>query len=74
MRVLPYSLATLAGLLPGTAAVVILGDALTGNVSPLLVLISLCTAGLGVAVWSMRSACTVVITATGPRKPISRYA
>ncbi|MCV7236955.1 hypothetical protein A5765_09915 [Mycolicibacterium celeriflavum] len=49
VRVLPYSLATLAGLLPGTAAVVILGDALTGNVSPLLVLISLCTAGLGVA-------------------------
>ncbi|KUI02075.1 TVP38/TMEM64 family protein [Mycobacterium sp. IS-3022] len=49
VRVLPYSLATLAGLLPGTAAVVILGDALTGNVSPLLVLISLCTASLGVA-------------------------
>lgn len=49
VRVLPYTLATLAGLLPGTAAVVILGDALTGNVSPLLVLISLCTASLGVA-------------------------
>ncbi|WP_326546822.1 TVP38/TMEM64 family protein [Mycolicibacterium sp. ND9-15] len=49
VRVLPYTLATLGGLLPGTAAVVILGDALTGNVSPLLVLVSLCTAGLGVA-------------------------
>ncbi|OBB71119.1 TVP38/TMEM64 family protein [Mycobacterium sp. 852014-52144_SCH5372336] len=49
VRVLPYALATLAGLVPGTAAVVILGDALTGNVSPLLVLISFCTAGLGVA-------------------------
>ncbi|WP_082696828.1 TVP38/TMEM64 family protein [Mycobacterium sp. IS-1590] len=49
VRVLPYALATLAGLVPGTAAVVILGDALTGNVSPLLVLISLCTASLGVA-------------------------
>ena len=36
VRVLPYTLATLVGLLPGTAAVVILGDALTGNVSPLL--------------------------------------
>jgi hypothetical protein len=29
--------------------VVILGDALTGNVSPLLVLISFCTACVGVA-------------------------
>ena len=44
VRVLPYTLATLVGLLPGTTAVVILGDALTGNVSPLLFLVSLCTA------------------------------
>ena len=49
VRVLPYTLATLAGLLPGTAAVVILGDALTGNVSPLLFVVSLCTASLGIA-------------------------
>ena len=49
VRVLPYTLATLVGLLPGTAAVVILGDALTGNVSPLLFLISLCTASVGIA-------------------------
>ena len=49
VRVLPYTLATLAGLLPGTAAVVILGDALTGNVSPLLFLVSLCTASVGIA-------------------------
>lgn len=49
VRVLPYTLATIAGLLPGTAAVVILGDALTGNVSPLLFLVSLCTASVGVA-------------------------
>ncbi|MGV0792290.1 TVP38/TMEM64 family protein [Mycolicibacterium sp. XJ1819] len=48
VRVLPYSLSTLVGLVPGTAAVVILGDALTGNVSPLLVLVSLCTASIGV--------------------------
>ena len=40
VRVLPYTLATVAGLLPGTAAVVILGDALTGHVSPLLFLVS----------------------------------
>jgi len=49
VRVLPYTLASFVGLLPGTAAVVILGDALTGNISPLLFLVSLCTASLGVA-------------------------
>jgi uncharacterized membrane protein YdjX (TVP38/TMEM64 family) len=49
VRVLPYTIATVIGLLPGTAAVVILGDALTGKVNPLLVLISLCTAGIGAA-------------------------
>jgi uncharacterized membrane protein YdjX (TVP38/TMEM64 family) len=47
VRVLPYTLATLAGVFPGTAAVVVLGDALTGNVSPLLFLVSLCTAIVG---------------------------
>lgn len=50
VRVLPYTLATLAGVAPGTAAVVILGDALTGHVSPLLFLVSLCTGAVGVAV------------------------
>ncbi|OBA86541.1 hypothetical protein A5633_10640 [Mycolicibacterium elephantis] len=49
VRTLPYTLATLVGLLPGTAAVVILGDALTGNVDPLLVLVSACTASVGIA-------------------------
>ena len=49
VRVLPYTCATLAGLLPGTAAVVILGDALTNHISPLLILVSLFTASLGVA-------------------------
>ena len=49
VRLLPYTLATVAGLLPGTTAVVILGDALTGHVSPLLFLVSLCTAAVGIA-------------------------
>jgi len=47
VRVLPYALATLAGLLPGTAAVVILGDALAGHVSPTLYLVWVCTGALG---------------------------
>ena len=45
----PTALATLVGILPGTAAVVILGDAFTGNVSPMLALVSVGTASLGVA-------------------------
>ena len=49
VRIAPYGLATLAGILPGTAAVVILGDAFTGNVSPMLALVSVATASLGVA-------------------------
>jgi uncharacterized membrane protein YdjX (TVP38/TMEM64 family) len=49
VRVLPYTVATLVGLLPGTAAVVILGDALTGNISPQLFVVSLCTAAIGIA-------------------------
>ncbi|MGH3522748.1 MAG: TVP38/TMEM64 family protein [Mycobacterium sp.] len=57
VRPLPYTLATLVGLFPGTAAVVILGNALTGDISPLLFLVSLCTAGVGVAllVYEVRS-------------------
>lgn len=47
VRLVPYTLATLAGVLPGTAAVVILGDALTGDVNPLLILVSVCTGALG---------------------------
>ena len=49
VQVLPYLLATVAGLLPGTTAVVILGDAMTGRVNPLLMAISLCTGALGIA-------------------------
>lgn len=49
VRLVPYTLATLVGLLPGTVAVVVLGDALTGSVNPLLVLVSVLTASLGVA-------------------------
>jgi uncharacterized membrane protein YdjX (TVP38/TMEM64 family) len=56
VRVPPYTLATVAGVFPGTAAVVILGDALTGDVSPLLFLVSLCTgiAGLVLLAYEVR--------------------
>lgn len=49
VRLVPYTLATIAGLVPGTTAIVVFGDALTGNVSPLLFLVSLSTASLGIA-------------------------
>jgi len=49
IRPLPYAAATLIGLLPGTVAVVVLGDGLTGDVSPMLLLVSACTAAIGVA-------------------------
>ena len=49
VRAVPYTLATIVGLLPGTAAVVILGEAFTGNVSPMLALVSVCTGAAGVA-------------------------
>lgn len=57
VRPAPYTVATLVGLLPGTAAVVVLGDALTGTVSPLLFAVSACTAAVGVAllVYEVRS-------------------
>jgi uncharacterized membrane protein YdjX (TVP38/TMEM64 family) len=48
VRLLPYTVATFVGLLPGTVAVVILGDALTGRVNPLLVIVSFVTACIGV--------------------------
>lgn len=48
VRLMPYTLATFFGLLPGTIAIVVLGDALTGRVDPLLVLISAAIASVGV--------------------------
>jgi|GEM_PF-100730 len=52
VRVLGYLWATVAGLLPGTSAVVILGDALTGHVHPLLFMVSLCTGIVGVGLFA----------------------
>jgi uncharacterized membrane protein YdjX (TVP38/TMEM64 family) len=57
VRLLPYTLATVIGVLPGTAAIVVLGDALTGTVSPTLFAVSLGIALVGVAglAWELRS-------------------
>ena len=49
IRFVPYLIATAAGLLPGTIAIVVLGDALTGRTDPALLVVSaVCVAiGLG---------------------------
>ncbi len=49
VRLVPYTWATLAGVLPGTISVVILGDAIAGHASPALLLASVCTGVLGLA-------------------------
>ena len=55
VRVLPYMTATLVGLLPGTLAIVVLGDALTGHFSPALFAVSICTASVGVTVLALEA-------------------
>lgn len=71
VRPLPYTVATVVGLLPGTAAVVLLGNALTGDGSPLLFLVSLATAAVGVAllVYEVRSHRRHRVPATGAAAP-----
>ncbi|NUS43430.1 MAG: TVP38/TMEM64 family protein, partial [Mycobacteriaceae bacterium] len=49
VRLLPYVVATVVGVLPGTVAVVVLGDALTGAVDPTLLLFSAACFALGLA-------------------------
>lgn len=58
VRLVPYLVATVIGLTPGTAAVVVLGDALTGQISPLLFATSagLALIGLGLGVYEVRAA------------------
>ncbi|MGV0634696.1 TVP38/TMEM64 family protein [Mycolicibacillus trivialis] len=48
IRVRPYTVATVAGLAPGTAALVLFGDAFTGRINPALALTSAAIAAVGV--------------------------
>ncbi|WP_278313071.1 TVP38/TMEM64 family protein [Lolliginicoccus levis] len=48
IRVAPFALATVIGMLPGTTGVILLADAMTGTTNPILLLVSLCLIGLGV--------------------------
>jgi uncharacterized membrane protein YdjX (TVP38/TMEM64 family) len=48
VRWFPYTLATFVGLIPGTLAFVVLGDAFTGHVSPMLLVVSMVTGSIGV--------------------------
>lgn len=49
IRLVPFLVATAVGLLPGTIAVVVLGDALTGRANPALLVISASCIAIGVA-------------------------
>lgn len=48
VRTVPYIVATVIGMAPGTAAVVFLGDALTGESNPLLIVLSACFFATGI--------------------------
>jgi uncharacterized membrane protein YdjX (TVP38/TMEM64 family) len=49
VRLVPYLIATAVGVVPGTIAVVALGDALTGRTDPALVVVSAICIAIGVA-------------------------
>ncbi|WP_068157235.1 TVP38/TMEM64 family protein [Rhodococcus phenolicus] len=49
VRPVPYTLATLVGILPGTIGVVLLGDALTGRTDPALMAVTVVCLLVGVA-------------------------
>ncbi|WP_327582285.1 TVP38/TMEM64 family protein [Nonomuraea sp. NBC_00507] len=49
IRFVPYLIATAVGVLPGTIAVVVLGDALTGRIDPALVVVSVIGVVIGLA-------------------------
>ena len=49
MRLVPYTAATVVGILAGTVGVVLLGDALTGDTNPALMIVTTICVALGVA-------------------------
>ncbi|MDX5962105.1 TVP38/TMEM64 family protein [Rhodococcus opacus] len=49
VHLVPYASATVVGILPGTVGVVLLGDALTGETNPALMVVTTICAALGVA-------------------------
>jgi uncharacterized membrane protein YdjX (TVP38/TMEM64 family) len=49
IRLVPYLIATAVGVVPGTIAVVVLGDALTGRTDPTLVAVTAISVALGLA-------------------------
>lgn len=49
IRLVPYLIATAVGVVPGTIAVVVLGDALTGRTDPALVVVTAISGAIGLA-------------------------
>lgn len=48
VRLVPFALATLVGVIPGTVGIVLLGDALAGNGDPILLAVSAVCIGVGI--------------------------
>ncbi|WP_312034183.1 MULTISPECIES: VTT domain-containing protein [unclassified Rhodococcus (in: high G+C Gram-positive bacteria)] len=49
VRLVPYTVATVAGILPGTIAMVLLGNALTGQMHPALIVVTTISVATGAA-------------------------
>jgi uncharacterized membrane protein YdjX (TVP38/TMEM64 family) len=49
IRIVPYILATVVGILPGTVGIVVLGDALSGEADPRLLILSGICIAIGIA-------------------------
>jgi uncharacterized membrane protein YdjX (TVP38/TMEM64 family) len=49
IRLVPYLIATAVGVVPGTIAIVILGDTLTGHIDPTLVAVTVISSAIGLA-------------------------
>lgn len=65
IRTLPYTAATIVGILPGTVGVVLLGDALTGRTDPALLAISGICIALGVVGLVLDARTPIGTSATG---------
>ncbi|MGV9711247.1 TVP38/TMEM64 family protein [Gordonia sp. NPDC003424] len=69
VRTIPYAVASVVGMAPGTAAVVFLGDALTGERNPLLLLLSAALFAVGVIGLLLDARLPVVSTPTSRPLP-----
>lgn len=66
IRLLPYLLATIVGIIPGTVGVVVLGDALSGRTNPALLVLSAVCIAVGVVGLVVDARLSVDATTSSP--------